>query len=127
MKHFAGRLIDKQTLEIGSGALKLMWATPIFTINLHNNSRIVGMDFNTTHFNKALHAAVVTEFGKFLRELEAREGAQGHSKSGSSSRAYNELFFAWQRDAWENKGRTIMDKYPEFTHLKAIMRVCYCI
>jgi hypothetical protein len=67
--------------------------------------------------------AVATEFGKFLRELEEREGAQGHSKSGSSSRAYNELFFAWQRDAWESNGRTVMNKYPEFIHLKAIMGV----
>lgn len=30
-----------------------------------------------------------------MKELEAKDD-QGTSKSGSSSRAYNELFFAWQ-------------------------------
>lgn len=101
LEYVEDRLIDKQTLEIGSGALKLMWATPIFTINLYNNSRILAAatkssspnTLNAKDLNKALHAAVVTEFDQFLLDLADRD-SQGTSKSGSSSRAYNELFFA---------------------------------
>lgn len=101
-----------------------MWATPIFTINLYNNSRIVGTNFNTRSFNVALQKAVGMEFKKFLEELEKKEGKEGHSNSGSSSRAYNELFFAWQRDAWERVGRTALDRYGEFVQMKSIMQVC---
>jgi len=107
-----------QSIEIGSGALKLMWATPIFTVNLHNNSRILRSGFDATALNRGLRAAVLTEFDRFVHEMAQEQT----SRSGSSSRAYNELFFAWQRETWEETGASVLEKYPEFVQMTAVMK-----
>jgi len=91
-----------------------MWATPIFTINL-KNQKIGSTPFDADALNMGLKKAVLTEYATFLKDHPTT------SKSGSSSNAYNELFFAWQRDYWEVSHQNILDKYPDFVQMKAIM------
>jgi len=103
-----------RTIEITTGELKLMWATPIFTINL-KHQKIGGTSFDANALNKGLKEAVLTEYATFKKEYPET------SNSGSSSNAYNELFFAWQRDYWESNHQNLLDKYPEFIQMKSIM------
>lgn len=107
-------------MSVSTGEMRFMWSTPLFSVNLNNKTQTQaagGGYLDVKKLNRGLNKAVLTEYEGFIKNIPDA------SKSGSSNKANNELFFAWQRDSWNSLGKTALDNYPEFVQMKQIMQV----
>eukprot|EP01113_Clastostelium_recurvatum_P046852 TRINITY_DN8270_c0_g1_i1.p1 TRINITY_DN8270_c0_g1~~TRINITY_DN8270_c0_g1_i1.p1 ORF type:complete len:306 (-),score=93.03 TRINITY_DN8270_c0_g1_i1:22-939(-) len=99
-------------ITVSSGELKVMWATPIYTVNLYTAP--LHANFNVTALNNNLTDMVLEEWSKFMHRTP------GTTNSGSDPNSANELFFAAQKKDFETSGKTSLDGYPQFTLFKSI-------
>eukprot|EP01112_Ceratiomyxa_fruticulosa_P000222 TRINITY_DN1021_c1_g1_i10.p1 TRINITY_DN1021_c1_g1~~TRINITY_DN1021_c1_g1_i10.p1 ORF type:complete len:302 (-),score=51.37 TRINITY_DN1021_c1_g1_i10:279-1184(-) len=102
-------------ITITTGEIKLMWSTPLFTVNLYQTS--LHEKINVQNFNQNLTQMVLDEWKVFL------EKNPGTSKSGSDANSANERFFADQKASFESTGKTALDSYDHFQQLKSIFQI----